>query len=348
MNSILNKIKKVKLVGRGGACFSTATKWDMVKKAKGERRFVVCNASEGEPGVKKDFYILKNHPEKMIDGMKIAIDFLGAEKGYIYINKIYHKKYSKNLENLIGDAPIEFFVKPADSGYIGGEESSALNAIEGKRIEPRPRPPFPTTNGLWNCPTLINNVETFYNVSLIASSEYEHKRFYTISGDCLYDGVYAFPDDWTMQKILKETKNYPDFPFFAQVGGGASGEVLASSQLKRQASGAGSITVYSIIKHKPTDLIKKWLEFFINESCGKCVPCREGVYRLLEISRSKDPDWQLFGELLDNLSETAFCGLGCVVPIPIKSYVNNVLEKMPESKINLPNGSKKVICECFK
>ncbi len=346
--NVLSKIKKAGLAGRGGACFSTAVKWDMAEKVKGERKFVVCNAAEGEPGVKKDGYILEHFPEKVVDGMKIAIDFLGAEKGYIYINKNYYKKYSRNLARLIGDDPIELFIKPADSGYIGGEEGSALNAIEGKRVEPRVRPPFPTTNGLWDCPTLINNVETFYNVSLAASDEYENKRFYTISGDCLHDGVYAFPDDWTIQKILKETKNYPDFSFFAQIGGGASGEILASRQLKRQVSGAGSIAVYSTIKRKPMDLIKKWLEFFINESCGQCVPCREGVYRLLEISKSKDPDWQLFEELLDNLSETASCGLGCVVPIPIKSYVKNVLAKMPENKINLPKGSKKIICECFK
>ena len=345
---ILNKIKKAKLVGRGGACFPTATKWEMVKKATGKKKYVVCNASEGEPGVKKDFYILKNYPEKMIDGMKIAIDFLSAEKAYIYINPEYYKFFYKKLTEIIAGAPIEIFKKPHNAGYIGGEESSALNAIEGKRIEPRVRPPFPTSKGLWGCPTLVNNVETFYNVSLVASDEYENKRFYTISGDCLHDGVYFFPDNWTIQKILKKTKNYPNFSFFAQIGGDASGEVLASSQLKNQVSGAGSITVYSIIKRKPADLIKRWLEFFINESCGQCVPCREGVYRLVEITRSSDPDWRLFGELLDNLSETAFCGLGCVVPIPIKSYIKNVLAKMPESKIKLPKGSKKVICECFK
>ncbi|MBU4375542.1 hypothetical protein KKH38_03510 [Patescibacteria group bacterium] len=346
--NIFNKIKKAKLVGRGGACFSVAVKWEMVKKAAVDKKYVVCNSAEGEPGVKKDGYILEHFPERVVDGMKIAIDFLGAEKAYIYINKDYYKKYGKKLISLIGGAPIELFVKPIDSGYIGGEESSILNAIEGKKVEPRLRPPFPTTNGLFGCPTLVNNVETFHNVSLVASDEYENKRFYTISGDCLHDGVYSFPDSWTIQKILKETRNYPNFPFFVQIGGDASGEVLAVSQLKSQVSGAGSIAVYSIIKHKPTDLIKKWLDFFINESCGQCVPCREGVYRLVEITRSADPDWQLFGDLLDNLSETAFCGLGCVVPIPIKSYVKNVLAKMPEGGVNLPKGSKKIICECFK
>ncbi|MDD5290940.1 MAG: NADH-ubiquinone oxidoreductase-F iron-sulfur binding region domain-containing protein [Patescibacteria group bacterium] len=345
---ILVKIKKAGLVGRGGASFPVADKWKAVKKAKGAKKYVVCNASEGEPGVAKDSYILENFPEKVIGGIKIAIDFLKAKKAYIYINHNYHKKFSKNLIKIIDKAPIEFFIKPIESGYIGGEESSMLNAIEGKRIEPRLRPPFPQTSGLWGCPTLINNVETFYNVSLVALNQYKKERFYTISGDCLWTGVFLFPDNWTIEKILKETKNYPRFPFFVQVGGEASGEVLGSRQLRQPVSGAGSITVYSMMKHKPENLIKSWLDFFLNESCGKCTPCREGVYRLREMMDLPNPDWQLFSELLTNLEEIAFCGLGIVVPVPIKSYLNNVLVKMPASKINLRKLDKKTICECFR
>ncbi len=347
--AILNKIKKAGLVGRGGACFPTAVKWQMVNKSEGDKKYVICNASEGEPGIKKDGYILEHYPERVIDGMKIAIDFLGAEKGIIYINYKYYKKFAKNLNKIItsppADAkalagkqpshskgeggkglPIELFVKPINSGYIGGEETSVINAIEGKRIEPRLRPPFPITNGLYGCPTLVNNVETFYDVSLIAAGEYENKRFYTINGDCLWTGVYELPEDWTIGKVLKQTKNMPKFVFFAQVGGDASGEVLNSKQLKQPVSGAGSITVYSIKKYQPKKLITGWLDFFLNESCGQCTPCREGIYRLLEIMKSPEPDWQLFSDLLDNLDETAFCGLGCVVPVPIRSYVKNVLD----------------------
>jgi len=352
---IIAKIKKAELVGRGGACFPTADKWVMVKKAKGGKKYVICNASEGEPGVAKDSYILENFADKAIDGIKIAIDFLGARKAYIYINHNYYKKFNKNLAKIIGKAPIEFFIKPIGSGYIGGEESSMLNAIEGhrlggagKRIEPRLRPPFPQTSGLWGCPTLINNVETFYNVSLVASNKYKKERFYTISGDCLWTGVFSFPQNWTIEKILKETKNYPKFSFFVQVGGEASGEVLGSSQLKQLVSGSGSITVYSVLKHKPENLIKGWLDFFLIESCGKCTPCREGVYRLREMVNLPNPNWRLFVDLLNNLEETSFCGLGCVVPIPIKSYVNNILVKMSGNKINFRGLDKKTICECFK
>lgn len=323
--NIITKLKKANLVGRGGACFPTDVKWQMVKDTPGDKKYVICNASEGEPGIKKDGYILEHYLEKMIDGIKIAIDFLEAEKAYIYINYKYYKKFAKKLKKLIGDMPIELFIKPINSGYIGGEETSAINVIEGKRVEPRLRPPFPTTNGLYDCPTLVNNVETFYDVSLIASDEYENKRFYTINGDCLWAGVYELPEDWTIEKVLKQTKNMPKFVFFAQIGGDASGEVLNSKQLKQPVSGAGSITVYSIKKYQPKKMITGWLNFFLNESCGQCTPCREGIYRLKEIMQSPKPDWQLFAELLNNLDEASFCGLGCVAPVPIRSYVKNVL-----------------------
>lgn len=353
--NIISKIKKAELVGRGGACFPTAAKWQMVKDAPGQVKYAVCNAAEGEPGVKKDGYILENYPDRVIDGLRLAIEFLGAQKGYIYLNPRYYKKLRKSLAKAIGELPIEIFKKDFSAGYVGGEESSALNHIEGKRIEPRLRPPFPPTRGLMNCPTLINNAETFYNVSLVNDGEYKNERFYTIGGDCLYDGVYKYPENWTIEKILKETKNWPatgingksGFPFFVQVGGDASGEVLNSGQLRRPAGGAGSITVYSLMKHRPNDLLRRWLDFFTQESCGQCAPCREGVYRLREILDAPWPDWKLFSALLKNLRETAICGLGSSAPIPIESYVKNVLTKMPENEIRLKGINKKVICECF-
>lgn len=340
--NIITKIKKADLVGRGGGCFPTAVKWEMVKKAEGEKKYVICNASEGEPGVKKDGYILNNFGERVIDGMKIATDFLlenslsnlllkgrGSQiESYIFINHKYHKKFGKKLNKIIADDKeyeIELFIKPDKAGYIGGEETALINAIEGKRVEPRMRPPFPTTNGLWNCPTLINNVETFYNISLVASDEYQKNRFYTISGDCLKSGVYELPDDWTIKKVLKETGNYPRFNFFVQVGGDASGEVLNDKQLNKPAGGAGSITIYNAKKYKPEEMLKKWISFFINESCGQCTPCREGVYRLNEIINSPEINWELLEELLNNLDEASFCGLGSVVPVPIRSYRRNVL-----------------------
>jgi [NiFe] hydrogenase diaphorase moiety large subunit len=325
MIDILTQIKLAGLTGRGGAGFPTATKWEIVKNAPGNKKYVVCNASEGEPGVKKDLFILENYPEKVIAGMKIAIDFLVAEKAYLYLNPAYYKKFKAKLTKLTKGTKIELFSKDHTAGYAGGEESTAINHIEGKRIEPRLRPPFIATNGLWDCPTLVNNVETFYDVSLIAAGRYENKRFFTVSGDCPNEGVYEFPENWTIEKVLQETNNIPKFKFFVQIGGDASGIVLNSSQLNQPASGAGSITVYSVIKHKPADLMKQWAYFFTNESCGQCTPCREGTFRLKETLKMKKVDWQLVNDLLDNLEQTSFCGLGLVVSTPFKSYFNNVL-----------------------
>lgn len=335
---ILAKIKQAGLVGRGGACFPVAEKWSAVAEALADKEagkrqcYVVCNAAEGEPGVAKDGYILEHHAEKVIDGMKIAINFLSfgsaqgksAEKGYLFLNYSYYKKFNKKLAVLTKDSPLEIFVKPINAGYIGGEESAVLNAIEGRRIEPRLKPPFPTVRGLWGCPTLINNVETFYNVSLVAADQYANKRFYTITGDCPNEGVYELPDNLTIEKLLNQTKNYPKFSFFVQAGGLACGEALNSSQLKRQASGAGSIAVYSLGKNNFKKVIKDWLDFFVSESCGQCTPCREGTYRLNEIFAKEKIDWPLFNSLLDNLSDTSFCALGSSASIPIKSFIKNV------------------------
>lgn len=342
---IVEKIKKVNLLGRGGAAFPVATKWEMVKNATGVKKFVVCNASEGEPGIKKDEYVFTHHMDRLVDGIKIAMHYLAANRGYIYINQDYYKRFNLRLREIIGDYPIEIFMKPHSAGYVGGVETTALNVIEGKRAEPRLRPPFPTTNGLWDCPTLINNVETFYAVSLIDDGAYKNKRFYTINGDCLWHGVYEYSEEWSIEQILKETKNYPNFPFFVQVGGDASGEVLNQSQLDARVSGAGSITVFSLDKHKPMDIMRNWISFFARESCGQCTPCREGTYRLREIFESPKINWSVVDDILCALSDSSLCGLGGAVPVPCRSYIKNVLSLMIENKNPLAKGIDPEICK---
>jgi len=331
--SILSKIRQANLVGRGGAGFSVAQKWLMVKNAVGAQKYIICNAAEGEPGVLKDGYILEHHAAKVIDGLKLAIDFLDERRptsigcrtsGYLYINHAYYKKLNKKLSGLIKNLPVEIFPKPLDAGYIGGEESAILNAIEGRRIEPRLKPPFPTAFGLWGKPTLINNVETFYNVSLVNAGKYLSKRFYTITGDCPNEGVYELPDNLTIEKVLKQTNNYPKFSFFAQIGGSASGEALNAKQLKRSVSGAGSIAVYSLTKNNFKKVIKNWLDFYSGESCGQCTTCREGVYRLQEAMLAEKINWSLVNELLNNLSDTSFCALGASIAVPLESLIKNI------------------------
>ncbi|MCD4693790.1 hypothetical protein K8R62_00320 [bacterium] len=347
--NILAKIKKANLLGRGGGCFSTTLKWKMVDEASGNEKYIVCNASEGEPGVKKDGYILKHRAEEVIEGIEIARSFLNKGKkkikvkAYIYINGDYYQTLGPGLLECIGKKDIELFVKPHGAGYIGGEETSILNSIEGERIEPRLRPPYPTTNGLWGCPTLINNVETLLNVSLVNSDNYRKERYYTVSGKAQNKGVFYLPDDWTIEKVLKETRNYPFFDFFVQVGGDGSGVVLNKKQLKIPVNGAGTIKVYKLQGHKAEKIMKSWLDFFLGESCGQCTPCREGIYRLSQIVKKDSVDWILFKEILENLEESSFCGLGCAVPIPLKSYLKNVA-KLPGVFIQ----DQKLVCKCFK
>jgi NADH:ubiquinone oxidoreductase subunit F (NADH-binding) len=194
------------------------------------------------------------------------------------------------------------------------------------------KPPYPTTCGLWGSPTLIDNVETFYNVSLVDKGDYKKERFYTISGAVKKPGVYLYPENWTIEQILLKSNNYPQFPFFVQVGGDACGEVLNQKQLKSIATGAASITVYDLKRQNPLQLLQFWINFFQSNSCGQCTTCREGTYRLRELLGKKIIDWKLFSDLLDDLCETSFCALGSSVSIPIKSYFKNVLNN------NLKNG----------
>jgi len=247
------------------------------------------------------------------------------------------------------------FHKPERAGYIGGEETTLLNVMEGKVAEPRIRPPFPVTNGLWDSPTLVNNVETFYNISLVMHEKYEAKRFYTLNGDILNKGVYYFPDNWTIEQILIETENHPlksdykigKYDFFVQVGGDGSGEVLNSGQLDRVVGGAGSVTVHSLPKHEPMELLRYWVNFFFRESCGQCVPCREGTYRLNEFLKKNEVDWAMFFVILNSTKESSFCGLGGAVHIPIYSYIENVLNKYSAQELNISEDLKKNINVSF-
>jgi NADH:ubiquinone oxidoreductase subunit F (NADH-binding) len=338
---IISKLKEAGLKGCGGASYPTADKLQAVKDAFGPVKYVICNASEGEPNVFKDDYILKNWPGKVVEGMKLAIDFLAEHEvtveGYIFINPAYAKKYGRFLAAEIQkrNAPtrlrqgfggqVGIFVKPEEGGYICGEETALLNTIEGNKSEPRLKPPFPTEKGLWGEPTIINNVETFYHAAKIADGTYETVRFYSVNGDCQNSGVFQQRADRSIKEVLALTRNWPKYDFFVQVGGGSAGEILNQHQLSALPSGAMSLTLYRTSEWSARDLFRHWIGFFLTESCGQCVPCREGTYRLYEVVNAKKIDWKLFFELLDDLAETSFCGLGLSVPTAIRSYVKNVL-----------------------
>ena len=338
LNNIIDKIEAAALVGRGGASFSVAKKWQAVKTALKTKKiaYIIINGAEGEPGVKKDEHVLKHFAEDLINGVYLADKFLGTEKVqqiYFFLNLEYFKKYSSVIENILKTKKytslgkkIKFIIKGERLTYISGEESALLNLIEGKKIEPRLKPPYPTQAGLFSAPTLINNIETFYNVSLVDSNRFKHERLYTINGAVRHRGVFSLPAELTIEEVLKKTNNIPDFKFFVQCGGEAAGEVLRSDQLNRPVEGAGSIMVYDFKKTDKQKLIKYWLNFYHEQSCGNCTICREGTYRLWELINKKDYDKKLFCELISGLEETSFCGLGRSLPTPIKSYYLNILQ----------------------
>lgn len=319
---IIAKLKKANLFGRGGAAFPTWQKWEAVRQATSEKKYVIGNGSEGEIGVHKDAFILKNWPEEVINGLKIALKTVGAQKAYFYLRPDYYQKFKKKLKKIIGQAPIYLFKKTG--GYIGGEETTLLNSLEGKRSEPRFRPPYPAEKGLFGCPTLINNVETFYWVSKIVKNEYQNNRFYSLSGRVKNPGVYELPIDFSVKQILKTTNNFPNFSFFLQIGGGASGEIMTDKELDQKVGGTGGLIVYDLKKTNLISLMKKWADFFYHESCGLCVPCREGVYRLREILNKKKINWLLLKAIFFTLKETSFCPFGRAVTVPFENLISKI------------------------
>ncbi|MBD3328582.1 hypothetical protein GF340_04730, partial [Candidatus Peregrinibacteria bacterium] len=281
--NILQKIEKAGLVGRGGAEFPTHLKWKFTKKSKAPQKYVVCNASEGETGLFKDHFILKNHLKEMLNGLTLAMDFLKTKEAYINLNKNYYDEIKSNLNRQLSTLKKKGYnisIYKEEPSYIGGEETALLNAIEEKRIQPRYKPPYTSEKGLNQMPTLVHNVETLYDVYLAANDKYDNQRFCCISGQIKNPGVFRVSNYASLEEILHTTKNFPRFDFFAQVGGSISGPVFNKSQLaKEKLTGAGSIEIYKS-NVSPAKVLNKWFKFYHEESCGKCTPCREGTYQL--------------------------------------------------------------------
>lgn len=319
---MIQKIKDAGLTGRGGAGFPTGAKWEVVKNAPGEKKYIIVNGSEGEPGVLKDGFILENYPEELISGIKVALETFPNSEAYIYLRKDYYDKYKSKLIELSSDLSITLTREPG--GYLCGEESTLIESIEGHRFEPRMKPPFPTEKGLFGCPTLINNLETFYWISKISKDEYHGNRFYSITGDIDNPGVFEFSEDWPIEKILKETKNFPGDSFFVQAGGGASGKILIQEELGEKVGGAGSIIAYDKKKTDSKELMRKWIDFYFGENCGKCTPCREGIYRIKEMLDEDSIDLEKMKDIVFVLKESSFCPLGKGVSAPFESFLEKI------------------------
>jgi len=326
MVNIIELLEKAGLKGRGGAGFPTSDKWQTVLNTKSDMKYIVVNGAEGEPGVAKDHFILKNYLETVVEGVKIGLKTIDNSRGYIYLKKEYLAEFGDKLSELIKGLPVELFEKKG--GYLSGEETTLCNVIEGRSKEPRVKPPYPCTVGIHGCPTLVNNVETWYHIAKISKGEYKKSRFYTISGEAKNPGVYEMDENCSIDKILKDTDNYPNFDFFVQSGGGMAGEILLSNELKEQgpsaSSGQGAIVIYNKDHTDGKELIESWVDFFYAENCDKCTPCREGIYRIREMFRSKKFDQQTLNDIFFVLEKTSLCSLGKAIAVPIKSYYKKI------------------------
>lgn len=324
MEDIIEKLKKSGLTGRSGSGFPTGLKWESVKKEKADKKYIICNASEGEPNIFKDGFILEKYPEEVINGIKLALKTIDNSSAYIYIRNDIYQRLKIKLQKIIGNLPITLF--PKSGGYIAGEESAVCEEIDGKKPEPRKKPPFVSQSGLFGYPTLVNNVETFYFVSKIAKDEYKKTRFYSISGDVKNPGVFELGEDLPIEKILKQTNNFPEFDFFVKAGGGACGEILLPNELIKPVCGSGGIVIFNRTKTNINFLMESWAEFFHKGNCDKCTPCREGSFRILEMLRSGKVNKKTIDDLLFVLEETSFCSLGKGIPQTFRGVINKLIK----------------------
>jgi NADH:ubiquinone oxidoreductase subunit F (NADH-binding) len=330
MKNLVTKIEKAHLVGRGGTEFPVAKKWQSVLDAPGDEKFVICNASEGEPGVRKDWQLLAGHLTQVCDGIMLACKLIGAKKCWINCNHDYFEILKPQLAKQVTrlaqkDVELILFREKEDS-YLGGESSTMMNAIEGKKQIPRSKKFHATEQGLWGKPTLINNVETFFDVAAVANGTFDNTRLYTISGAIPNPGVFRLSTTVTAREVLEQTGNSFNEKSLIQIGGSACGPVWRGKSLDQPVTGAGSLEVYDATI-TPQELLTRWLTFFHSQLCGTCTPCRDGTFQLLQLINQKTLPWNEILEITELQQKTALCGLGRSIDTPVRSLYERLHEK---------------------
>jgi NADP-reducing hydrogenase subunit HndC len=380
---VIDVIEKSGLRGRGGAGFPTGMKWKFVSKTPAGQKYVICNADESEPGTFKDRIVLEGDPHTILEAMTIAGYAVGASVGYIYVRGEYglaQKRLSLAIQQasemgylgqhiLNTDFNFEIHVHAGAGAYICGEETALIESIEGKRGEPRSRPPYPTTNGLWNKPTLVNNVETLANIAAILRNGAEWYRsfgtasspgtkVFTIMGNVNSTGFIEVPMGITLREVIN---SYADgmkagSTFKLAQTGGSSGSIIPASLQDTPmdfdsftkagvALGSGAMLICDE-KTCVVDLAKVLLNFFRVESCGKCTPCRIGNQRAYFILNNISEGIGSLNDLKDlellsqNLYELSNCGLGQTAGSPIRDILKHFRSEV-EAHIKLkicPSG----------
>jgi NADH:ubiquinone oxidoreductase subunit F (NADH-binding) len=338
---VIEEVKASGLRGRGGAGFPCGAKWELAAKSKGDEKFLICNADEGEVGTFKDRYILEHDPFSVLEGVGIAAYAIGAKKAFIYMRGEYGFLLDL-VVNAIEQTKEKGYLKTVDiqirlgaGSYICGEESALMNSIEGRRGEARFRPPYPPTQGLWGKPTIINNVETLMNIprivlkgagwfSKMGTERSKGTKVFSVSGDVGRPGVYELVLGSPLRELmdLSGAGNVK----LVQVGG-ATGGIVPYSMLSTPLSyetvlGSGAITVLDQSRDV-IDFVHRTMEFLSEESCGKCAPCREGTEVMMEIfgrlarGEGVQGDLQVLEELSNVMVATSLCGLGQSAPVPV-------------------------------
>lgn len=378
-DEVIEEVTKSGLRGRGGAGFPTGKKWAFTKMAQGDQKYVVCNADEGDPGAFMDRSILEGDPHCVVEAMMIAGYSVGADKGYIYVRAEYPiavhrfqtaidqaREYGILGKNIFGtDFCFDLEIRLGAGAFVCGEETALLESIEGKSGRPRLKPPFPANSGLWGKPTLINNVETYANItkiilngadwySSIGTETSKGTKVFALGGNVVNTGLVEVPMGTTLREIIFDIgggiPNGREFKS-AQTGGPSGGCIpvehldtpIDYESLAQIGSmmGSGGLIVMDDTKCM-VNLAKFYLGFTVDESCGKCTPCRIGTKRMLEIlnkicdGEAELEDLEKLEELAINIRKTAVCGLGQTAPNPVlstlKYYRDEYLDHIKHKK----------------
>ena len=363
---VIEEVLNSGLLGRGGAGFPTGLKWRFARGASGSPKFMVCNADEGDPGAFMNRLLLETDPHAVLEGMLIGGYAVGSSQGYIYCRAEYPKAVKTMMhaieqareagllgENILNSGfSFDLEVRMGAGAFVCGEETALLSSIEGRRGEPRPRPPFPANKGLWQSPTNVNNVETYGNVpqiilkgaewfSQLGTEKCKGSKTFALAGDIKQPGLIEVPFGISLREIIFEVGGgiKDNKGFKAVQTGGPMGGCLPEKYLDipvdyKSLTAAGSIMGSGgmIVMDEDTcmvDIARFFMEFTQDESCGKCVPCRVGTRRILEIltriceGEGRDGDIELLETLCAEIKQDSLCGLGQGAPNPVVSTLEH-------------------------
>jgi len=386
-DEVIAEVKASGLRGRGGAGFPTGLKWELTKKVPGDQKYVLCNADEGDPGAFMDRSILEGDPHSLLEAMAIAGYAIGANKGYVYIRAEYPLaierlnegiKQAKELglfgENIMGSGfSFDLEIRMGAGAFVCGEETALIESLEGKRGQPRNKPPFPAQKGVWGMPTLNNNVETYANIppiltkgsewfSSIGTEECKGTKVFCLSGKVKNTGLVEVPMGISLREVVYDIGGgIPGGKAFkaVQTGGPSGGCIPADyldtpityENLKKLGTMMGSGGMVFMDEDTcMVDVAKYFLDFSVEESCGKCLPCREGNRVMLEIlekitsGEGEEGDLEMLERLGKNIMDTSLCGLGQSSPQPVIStlryfrdeYEAHIREKRCPAKVCKP------------